>query len=132
MTIPAQITIASKHGVKHRRKDVAESVSEYQSDFEVNSTFSSKNPNSSKNFHRTRSLRLFSLESSSNYTPSKDYPEDDFPTRGRQLSKPKEANLRGNQFYSPVSSSSSSTPTPVVSNPFVGSIPFTPSMFLFF
>ena len=81
-------------------------------------------------------LLCFPLDSSSNRTPNKDFLEDDFPSSSRQLSKPKCAKPSGSHLYSPQScsspsSSSSTTANTIISNPFVGSMPFTPSLFLF-
>lgn len=53
MTIPIQITIASKYKVKRRPKDVAESVSEYQSDYETKPSFLRRNLDSSEISYRT-------------------------------------------------------------------------------
>lgn len=76
--------------------------------------------------HLSRCFLL--LESSSHCTRNNDPYEDDFPSRGSQLSKPKETNPRESPIYSPPPSLS---PT-VVSNPFVGSMPVTPSLFPLF
>ena len=77
-------------------------------------------------------LCQFLLDSLSNRSSNKDIHEDDFPSSSQQLSKPKEAKSSGIQLCSPQSSSSSSSSTTaVVSNPFVGSMSFTPSLFFF-